>query len=149
MEYFLAAIHGSSTKSSNVHSAKKITLISLSLSLSLCLSLSHTHRHTSESISSHMLSVQFSHSIMSTSATIRTTAHQAFLSITNSRSLLKLLLIESVMPSNHLILCLPFSSHLQSFPASGSFPMSQFFTLGRQSIGVSASASILPMNIQN
>ena len=42
-----------------------------------------------------------------------------------------------------------FSSSLQSFPASGSFPMSQFFTLGGQSIGVSASASVLPMNIQD
>ena len=42
----------------------------------------------------------------------------------------------------------PFSSHLQSFPASGSFPMSQFFTSGDQSIGVSASASVLPMNIR-
>ena len=44
---------------------------------------------------------------------------------------------------------IPFSSHLQSFPASGSFPMSQFFTSGGQSIGVSASASVLPMNIQD
>ena len=43
----------------------------------------------------------------------------------------------------------PFSSHLQSFPASGSFPMSQFFTSGGQSIGVSASPSVLPMNIQD
>ena len=43
----------------------------------------------------------------------------------------------------------PFSSHLQSFPASGSFPMSQFFSSGGQSIGVSASASVLPMNIQD
>ena len=42
----------------------------------------------------------------------------------------------------------PFSYCLQSFPASGSFPMSQFFTSGGQSIGVSASASVLPMNIQ-
>ena len=41
----------------------------------------------------------------------------------------------------------PFCSHLWSFPASGSFPMSQFFTSGGQSIGVSASASVLPMNI--
>ena len=41
----------------------------------------------------------------------------------------------------------PFSSHLQSFPASESFQMSQFFTSGGQSIGVSASASVLPMNI--
>ena len=44
---------------------------------------------------------------------------------------------------------IPFSSHLQSFPASGSFPMSQFFTSGGQSIGVSASTSVLPMNIQD
>ena len=43
---------------------------------------------------------------------------------------------------------IPFSSHLQSFPASGSFPMSQFFTSGGQSMGVSASASVLPVNIQ-
>ena len=43
----------------------------------------------------------------------------------------------------------PFSSCLQSFPASGSFQMSQFFTSGGQSIGVSASASVLPMNIQD
>ena len=43
----------------------------------------------------------------------------------------------------------PFSSRLQSFPASGSFPVSQFFALGGQSIGVSASASVLPMNIQD
>ena len=44
---------------------------------------------------------------------------------------------------------IPFSSRLQSFPASRSFPMSQFFTSGGQSIGVSASASVLPMNIQD
>ena len=44
---------------------------------------------------------------------------------------------------------IPFSSCLQSFPASRSFPMSQFFTSGGQSIGVSASASALPMNIQD
>ena len=43
----------------------------------------------------------------------------------------------------------PFSSCLQSFPASGSFPRSQFFTSGGQSIGVSASTSVLPMNIQD
>ena len=75
-----------------------------------------------------------------------TAALQASLSITNSQSLLKFTSIELVMSSNHLILCRPFSSHLQSFPASGSFPMSQFFVSGGQSIGVSASASVLPMN---
>ena len=44
---------------------------------------------------------------------------------------------------------IPFSSCLQSFPASGSFPMSRFFTSGGQSTGVSASASVLPVNIQD
>ena len=43
---------------------------------------------------------------------------------------------------------IPFSSHLQSFPASGSFPISQLFASGSQNIGISASASVLPMNIQ-
>ena len=50
-----------------------------------------------------------------------TAACQASPSITNSRSLLKLMSIESVMPSKYLILCCPLSSRLQSFPASGSF----------------------------
>ena len=58
---------------------------------------------------------------------------QASLSITNSRSLLKLMSIESVMPSNLLISCCLLPP--QSFPASGSFPMSQFFASGGQSIG--------------
>ena len=53
------------------------------------------------------------------------------------------------MPSNHLILYRSLSSRLQSFPASGSFQMSQFFISGGQSIGVSASASVFPMNIQS
>ena len=53
------------------------------------------------------LVIQFSHSVMSNSATPWTAARQAFLSITNSQSLLKLMSIESMMPSNHLILCHP------------------------------------------
>ena len=61
----------------------------------------------------------------------------------------QLMSIESVMPSNHLIFCHPFSSCPQSFPASGSFPVSQFFPSCNQSIGASASASVLPMNIQD
>ena len=80
-------------------------------------------------------------------ATPWTAAHQASLSITNSRSLLKLMSHELVMPSNRLTLSS--SSRLQSFPASGSFQMGQFFTLGGQSRGVSASTSVLPMNIQD
>ena len=64
------------------------------------------------------------------SATTWTAASQASLFITSSRSLLKLMSIDSVMPFNHLILCCPFSSCLQTFPASGSFLVSQFFTSG-------------------
>ena len=78
-------------------------------------------------------SVQFSHSVVSNSVTAWTAARQASLSITNSRSLLKLMSIESVMPSSHPSSVVPFS-HLQSFPASGSFQVSQSFTSGGQSI---------------
>ena len=66
-----------------------------------------------------------------------------------SQRLLKLMSFESVMPSNHLMLCHPLLLPPSSFPASMSFPMSQFFTSGGQSIGVTASASVLPMNIQD
>ena len=62
--------------------------------------------------------------------------------------LLKHMSITSVMPVNHLIFCCPLLLCLQSFPASGSFPVNQLFTSGGQNIGVSASASILPKNIQ-
>ena len=75
-------------------------------------------------------------------------AHQASLSFTVSWSLLKLMSIELVILSNHLILCCPISSCLQFFPASEYFPMSRLFTSGGQSIAASASASVLPMNIQ-
>ena len=88
-------------------------------------------------------SVQFSCSVMSDSL-----QHHG-LSITNSQSLLRLMSIKLVMPSNHLILCRPLLLRLQSFPTSGSFPMSQLFASGGQSIGVSASVSVLPMNIQD
>ena len=77
-----------------------------------------------------------------------TVAHQASPSITNSQSLLRFMSVELVMPSNHLILCHILSSCLQSFPESGSFPVSQFFASGSQSIGASASASVLPLSIQ-
>jgi len=82
-------------------------------------------------------------------ATPWTAARQASLSITNSRSSLKLTSIESVMPSSHLILCRPLLLPPSIFPASGSFQMNQFFASGGLSIGVSASASVLPMNIQD
>ena len=95
-------------------------------------------------------SVQFSHSVVFLlSETPWTAACQASLSITNSQSLLKFMSIESVMLSNHLILCRPLL-HLSSiFPSIRSFQISQFFTSGGQSIGGSASASVLSMNIQD
>ena len=73
-------------------------------------------------------------------------APQASLSITRSWNLLRLMSIESVMPSN-ISSSVPFFSCLQSFPASGSFPMGQFFASSGQSI--EASASVLPMTIQD
>ena len=77
------------------------------------------------------------------------TARQASLSITNSQSSLKLMSIDLVIPSSHLNLCHLLLLLPQSLQASGSFPMSQLFTWGGQSIGVSDSASVLPMNIQD
>ena len=82
-------------------------------------------------------------------ATSWTAVLQASLSVTNSWSLLKLMSIESVMPSAISSSVTPFSSCLQSFPTSVSFPMNQFFASGGQSIGVSASTSVLPMNTQD
>ena len=95
-------------------------------------------------------SVQFSCSVVSNSLQNHESQHaRPPLSITNSQSSLKLMSIESVMPSSISSSLVPFSSCLQSFPVSGSFPMSQSFVSGGQSIGASASESVLPMNIQD
>ena len=72
-------------------------------------------------------------------ATQWTAAHQVSLLISNSWSLLKLISIRLVMTSNHLILCYPLLLRLKSFPASGSFLMSQFFASGGQSLSISSS----------
>ena len=79
----------------------------------------------------------------------RTAARQASLSVTNSWSLLKLMSINQWSYPAISSSVIPFSSCLQSFPASRSFPLSQLFTSGGQSIGVSASASVLPINTQD
>ena len=71
------------------------------------------------------------------------------LSITNSQSLLKLMSIKSVMPSNHHILCHPLLLLPSIFPNIRVLSKSRFFASGGQSIGVSASASVIPMNIQD
>ena len=75
-----------------------------------------------------------------------TAARQASLSFTISQKLLKLMSIESMMPSNYLILCCPLSCP-PSLPASGSFPASQLFASGGQSIRTLA--SVIPVNIQD
>ena len=82
-------------------------------------------------------------------ATPWTAVLQASLSITNSWSSPKLMSIESVMPSNHLILCRPLLLLPSTFPTSGSFLMSQLFASAGQNIGVSASTSVFPMNTQD
>ena len=80
--------------------------------------------------------------------TLWTAAHRVSLSFTISRSLLRLMSTGTVMLSNHLILCHSLFLLPSLFPASGSFPVSHTFTSGGQSIGDSASVSVLPMNNQ-
>ena len=80
-----------------------------------------------------------------------TEAQQASLSFTISRSLLKLMSIESVVLSNHLTMSsspAPFSFAFSLFQCQGLFPMSQLFASGGQGIRASASASVLPINIE-
>ena len=96
-----------------------------------------------------LLSVQFSCSVVSDSVTPWTAARQASLSITNSQSLFKLMSIASVMPSNHLIFSHPLLLPPSIFPSIRVFSMRKFFTSSGQSIGVSDSASVLPMNTQD
>ena len=85
---------------------------------------------------------------MPDSATPWTAAHQASLSVTNFQSLLKLMSIESVVPSNHLILCHPLLLLPSVFPSISVFSSESAVASGGQSIGASTSASGLPMNIQ-
>ena len=80
-------------------------------------------------------------------ATPWTAARQASLSITNSRVYSNSCPLSRWCQPTISSSVIPFSFHLQSFPASGFFPMSQSFASGGQSIG--ASASVLPMNVQN
>ena len=90
----------------------------------------------------------FSHSVVSDSATQWTAARQASLSFTISRVCSNSCPLRQRYPPTILSSVIPFSSLLQSLPASGSFPVSKLFASGGQSIGASASASVLPMSIQ-
>ena len=124
------------------------------------------HHNSKASVLQHsaFLMVRFSHLYMTTGKTIQfsSVAHLC-LTLCNPmdcstsglpvhhqlRSLLKLMSIDSVMSSNHLILCHPLRLSPSIFPNIRFFPMSQFFASGDQSIRVSASASVLSMNIQD
>ena len=90
-------------------------------------------------------SVQFSHSVVSDSLR----PHESSLSITNSRSSLRFMSIESGVPSSHLILCLPLLLLLLIFPSIRVFSNESALCIRWPSIGVSASSSGLPMNIQS
>ena len=94
-------------------------------------------------------SVQFSHSVVSNSATPWIAARQASLSITNSWSLPKLMSIVSVMPSSHFILCCPLLLLPSILPSIKVFSSESVLCIWWPSIGVSALALVLPMNIQD
>jgi len=109
-----------------------------------------SHSVTSSFLQSHGLSVQFSSSVLSSSLQPHGLQHSSPPcpsptpeACSNSCPLNWW--CQPTILSSVILFC----SCLQSFPASGSFPVSQFFTSGDQSIGVSASASVLPMNIQD
>ena len=91
--------------------------------------------------------VHFS-SVVSDSATPWTAARQASLPITTSGVYPNSCALSRWCHPTISSFVVPFSSHLQSFPASESFPMSQLFISGGQSIGVSASTWVLPLNTQ-
>ena len=98
----------------------------------------------------HMSSVQFSHSVMSDSLQPHESQHTrpphpSPTPRVHSDSRPSSQWCHSAISSS----VIPFSSHLQSFPASGSFPMSQFLESGDQSIRASASTPVLPMNLQD
>ena len=94
-------------------------------------------------------SVQFSHSVMCDSLWLHEPQHARTPCPSPTTTLHKLISIESVMSSNHLILCRPLLLPPLIFPSIRVFPRSQVFASGGQSIGVSASSSILLMNIQD
>ena len=103
--------------------------------------------HSTFWLFSHSVVVQLPSQVQLFATPWTATCH-ASLSYTVSQSFLKLMSIELMMPSNHLILCCPLLLLPSIFPASGSFQMSQFFTSGGQSIGVCASSSVLSVNVQ-
>ena len=117
--------------------------------------------HSDHSIIISNLSYRLFHGCISKSSSVQslscvqlfaipwTAACQASLSTANSQTLLKLMSIESVMSSNHLILCRPLLLLPSVFPSIRVFSKESLLHIGGQNIGISASASVLPMNIQD
>ena len=99
--------------------------------------------------SSYLVNLLFIHSVLSDTLWPHGLCTEGFPVLHHLQGLLKLMHIEFVAPSTISSCVIPFSSCFQSFPTSGSFSMSQVFALGGQSIRVSASASVLSMNIQD
>ena len=111
--------------------------------------MSFRHLLASSRAFSHRELLLFSHSVMPILfMTPWTSARQTSLSFPISQSLLKLMSVESVMPSNHLILCHPLLLLPSIFPSIRDFSVSQLFALDDQNTGASASALVLPMSIQ-
>ena len=135
----------------SIHSlAKKKNLFSKAYSLLFILSFKSSS-HTLFFFLNLQYSVQFS-SVTQPCLTLcnpMDCSTQASLFITNTQRLLKLMSIELVMPSNHLILCLPLLLLSSIFPSIRGFSNESVFTSCGQSIGASASASFLLMNIQD
>ena len=125
-------------------------VVSLKMYITIITELEHEYRILGSKCSSHFVVIWLLRRVW-LFVTPRTAACQASLSFIVPLSLLKCKSIESVMWSHPTIssFVVPFSSCPQSFPASGSSPMSWLSASGGQSIGVSASASVLPMNPQH
>ena len=145
------------SKSENGNSVLFLIIKMSSLSVVLAVSFSHmafiTLRYVSYMLNLlhlyHQSSYVQSLSLVWCFVTLWTAAHQDSLSITNSWSLHKLMSIKSMMPPNHLIHCCPLLLSPSISSSIRVFWMSQFFASSGQSIGISASASVLPMNIQD
>ena len=122
-------------------------VVSLKIYMTIITELEHERRILGSKCSSHFVVIWLL-SCVQLFVTPWTAACQASLSFTISLSLLKCKSIESVMPSNHLILCLPLLLMPSFFPSIRDFSNELAFPSCGQSIGASALASVLPMNIQ-
>ena len=124
---------------------KNVLLDSIQTQVTISLKQTDTYTHTHTYL---YILLFFSCSVVSDCLWPHGRQHTRLPVLQHLLELLTLMSFESAMSSNHLVFVAPFSSSPQSFPASGSFPVSWLVTNGGQKIGASASASVLPMNIQ-